>query len=204
MKSTLKLMATLMLSGGMASAASITVSNLVDTNFIDSDGAALGATFTAKIGFLTNGTVLTTLDDFSSIAANWTNAGNITFASGDADGYVGYFSAQLNFTDALGLAGKNVFVWVTDGAYQNAVLKSNTVQYLSDSAIPNSNGLTIESTELSNLSILLGSFNATSGNDGGSLVLNDSAPTPPPPVPEPSAALLGVVGALGLLRRRRN
>jgi hypothetical protein len=191
MKNTIKVIAFLMASGGLASAASIIATNLVDTNFVSTEYVALDSSFTAKIGFLAAGITLTEDDTFSSISANWTNAGNISFASGDAAGYDGYFSGLASFTDALGLAEKAVSIWVTNGSDQNAVLTHSSIQFLADSTIPNSNSITIEAAELNAFTFRLGSYDAV----GDSIVLAG--------VPEPSAALLGAIGALGLLRRRR-
>ena len=162
---------------------------------------SLNSSYTAKVGFLANGTVLTTNDNFASINANWTNAGNIAFASGDAAGYSGYFSGKATFTDASGLAGKNVFVWFTNGSDLNAVLGTSQIQFLADSAIPNENApLGIESANVGTglyWNIALGEKVANPANldGGGSFKLVG--------IPEPSAALLGALGALGLLRRRR-
>lgn len=51
---------------------------------------------------------------------------------------------------------------------------------------------------------LLGTFDSVTGDFGGQGVVSTFTTVHGGMVPEPSAALLGVVGALGLLRRRRN
>jgi hypothetical protein len=197
MKNTVKIIAFLMASGGMASAASIIANNLVDIDFRTAGDVALGSTYTAKIGFLATSAVLTESDTFATISTNWTNAGDILFASGDAAGYDGYFNGLVNFTDLAGLAGKAVSIWVTNGSDLNAVLTHSSILFLADDDIPNSNDITIDSTTLGQFTFKLGSLNTTGENAalGGSIVLAG--------VPEPSAALLGAIGALGLLRRRR-
>lgn len=187
-----------MISGGISSAASVLAGNFENTNFTTNTDVALNSSFIAKVGFLANGTVLTSTDTFASINVNWTNAGNITFATGDTAGYNGYFSGQVNFTDALGLAGKNIFIWVTDGGDNNYVGSFSSLLFKADAEIPNSTVAPINQASLgSAFNTVLGSFNGAGANSatGGSLVLNN--------VPEPSAALLGAIGALGLLRRRR-
>lgn len=198
MKNTIKVIAFLMASGGLASAASIVANNFVDTNFTTKADVALDSTYTAKIGFLSPTASLDDSSTYASIFSNWTNAGDISFASGDADGFDGYFSGTVNFTNAAGLAGLLVSIWVTDGSGQNAVLTHMATPFLNDNAIPNSNSVTIDYESLftnGDWQLKMGSFNGSGSNAtaGGSIVL----------VPEPSAALLGAIGALGLLRRRR-
>lgn len=195
MKSTIKVIAFLMASGGLASAASITVSAFANTNFTTKADVALDSTYTANIGFLASAAVLDDSSTYAYISSNWTPAGSISFASGDAAGYDGYFSGLVSFTDLLGLAGKAVSIWVTDGSGQNAVLTHNSITFLADSAIPNANSLDIDATTVGDFTVKMGSYNTTGSNalNGGSFVL----------VPEPSAALLGAIGALGILRRRR-
>jgi MYXO-CTERM domain-containing protein len=195
MKSTIKVIAFLIASGSLASAASITVAAFADTSFTTGADVALNSTYTAKIGFLAAAAVLDDSSTYAYISSNWTNAGDISFASGDASGYAGYFSGLVSFTDLLGLAGKAVSIWVTDGSGQNAVLTHNSITFLADSAIPNANSLDIDATTLGDFTLKMGSYSTTgaNGTNGGSFVV----------VPEPSAALLGAIGALGLLRRRR-
>lgn len=195
-------MAFLIISGGISSAATVAAGNFVDvdfrTPFIDG-GLALNAGYIAKIGFMAPGTVLTPTSTYADILPSWTNAGDITFASGATAGYNGYFDGTVGFTDATGLAGKNVFVWVTNGSNFSTVLENTTTQFLADAAIPNANTITISSAKLAQYNIHLGTYDPAGNGGTGSFVVNNAAP-----IPEPSAALLGALGVLGLLRRRRN
>lgn len=174
--------------------AGISVSLFVDTAAATSTGTLLGNTFQARVGRYA-GPALTATTTAENILSGWTSAGSVNFASGAAAGYAGYFDTGLvNFTDALGLAGTPVFVWFTDGGANNAVLTGFATNYLSDGAIPNSNAVAIDATNAATVTYALGSYSAGAG--GGTIVLNNA-------IPEPSAALLGAIGALGLLRRRR-
>lgn len=191
-----------MISGGVSSAASILAGNFVDISFstpVLNGSQPLDGTYTAKVGVLAPGVVLTPTTTFAQIAPNWTNAGDIQFATGAAAGYNGFFDGEAVFTDALGIAGKNVFIWVTNGSGFNAILENTTVQFLADAAIPNANSITIESQFIADYQVRLGAFNPLANGGVGAFEVNSADP-----IPEPSAVLLGALGALGLLRRRRN
>lgn len=184
-----------MASASLSSAASLAVSNVFELNFVDYLDTPLGAGYVAKIGF--TDAVLTTTDTFSSILAGWSQGGDIAFPY--APGYDGYFSGNAVFTDAAGLAGKLVNIWVTDGGDNNFVMQHNLQTFKFDAEIPNSDTMDIRNSSIGSFTIKLGTLDPTGTNaagDTGSLVLNN--------VPEPSAALLGAIGVLGLLRRRRN
>ena len=84
----------------------------------------------------------------------------------------------------LGAVGNRMYVWMssTNGDYYGAY-KGITVPALG--------GIVMNSGTLTDLGVGTSTYSAT-GTSGFQLV------------PEPSAALLGALGALGLLRRRRN
>ena len=87
----------------------------------------------------------------------------------------------------LGAVGNIVYLWLqtTDA--------SNIGLYKDASVVPSVGAVTINSATMNDL---IGTSNYTaSGTSGFQLA---------PAVPEPSAALLGAFGVLGLLRRRRN
>lgn len=184
--------------GGVSSAATTYVSNWIDTSFVSPVmHTPLGSSFVAKIGFVQAGTVLTPDSTFSEINASWTNAGNIAFASPDVLSMAGYFEGQANYTDALGLGGKDIYIWVTNGSDQNAVLRHRTADFKFDLDIPNVTLVFIESSTISSdFELLLGTYNPNLSHPespAGAIIL----------VPEPSALLLGALGAIGLIRRRR-
>lgn len=153
-------------------------------------------TITAKIGLLANGTTLSSTSDFAFINAAWTNAGNIQFANADVNNTAGVFEGQVDFSSAtLGLAGADVYLWITNGSNLNLVLRYNgELNFKGDGEVPNVTTLSLEeSTFTTNVgSLLLGAYN----DAGNTYVLNNS-------VPEPSALLLGALGMIGLVRRRR-
>jgi hypothetical protein len=203
MKISLGIVVCFLVSSAVSPAASLTVDNLVDLNFTTSDGTPLDASYTAKIGYSTSD--IGAGVDYASLLAGWVSAGDITFATGafaTGDDYglgyngYGYFSGDVYFNDAAGLVGKNVFVWVTDGGSYNLLLESTAIQFHADWFIPYHNHLSIGSDTLDDFSLILGSYDPDGTNpigSGGSLVV----------VPEPSPALLGAIGVLGLLRHRR-
>jgi hypothetical protein len=88
----------------------------------------------------------------------------------------------------LGAVGNRLYVWVqsTDATSYGAFKQTATV--------PSLGGVVINSASLSDLGLGTSVYSAT-GTSGIQLAFA--------PVPEPSAALLGMLGALGLLRRRR-
>lgn len=200
MKTKLMLAVFLAASSSSIFAASISVNLFTDTAAVTSTGTLLGSTYQARIGRYT-GAALTATSTAADILTGWTQAGVVNFQTGPAALYAGYFDGQANFTNALGLAGTPVFVWFTDGGNNNAVITGLGVSFLSDSAIPNSNSLSIDANVANSSTYLLGSRNeaGVSPFGGGTIVLNQAAV-----IPEPSAALLGAIGVLGLLRRRRN
>jgi hypothetical protein len=200
-KTTIKLMAFMVATSGLSSAASMLVSNLVDVNFsapvLGVGSVPMDSSHKAMIGYMDPAVVLATTDTYTTISSNWLAAGEIVFASGDAAGYDGYFSGQVVFNDAKGLAGKDLTIWITDGALVNFVLSTNTgIKFLADAAIPNENAALIEKANLATWTTRLGTYDAAANGGMGSFVANDA-------IPETSTAILGALGALGLLRRRR-
>jgi hypothetical protein len=207
MKLTIANAALLMSMVGFASAATVSVNGYINVNF--STNAALTNTvdssFTAYVGSYTGG-ALTSEATFATINSSWTNVGSYTFATAAAGSYNGSFFSPSNlvFTDALGLAGDNVWLWVTDGGNLNLVMQATSAAagdflFKADADIPNSGNLDISTGAFPGWTLALGTFTTGGVNAsyGGSYVLNDA-------IPEPSAALLGAFGAIGLLRRRRN
>jgi len=199
MKPTLRTIGFLALSSGLASAATYSViSSYVDTSFKSSAGAFLDSSYTAYIGVTS--AVLTNADNYATINAGWTpvSAAAIAFQS-SAGGYAGYFTGTYTYSTS---AGQPIVLWVTDGANQNFVATLGQV-FANPLAAPfDNNTFDIKyANHTSGVTIKLGSFaEGTDGfnGTGGNFILNNATP-----VPEPSAALLGALGVIGLLRRRR-
>ena len=205
MKLTIATAALITTMSGFTTAATVNVNGYIDVNFSTNPALAntMGSGYTAKVGRYTGG-ALTTTATFAQINATWTNVGNYTFATAAAGSLNGGFKGNpLSFTDAAGLAGTNVWLWVTNGSSQNLVMQATTSAagsflFKADATIPNSGALDVSTAARPGWQLSLGTFTTTGTNSafGGSYVLNT--------VPEPSAALLGALGTIGLLRRRRN
>jgi len=88
----------------------------------------------------------------------------------------------------LGAAGNKVYVWIqsTDATSYGAFKQT--------AVVPSVGSVVMNSQSLSDLGVGTSVYSST-GTSGFQLAFA--------PVPEPSAALLGMLGALGLLRRRR-
>ena len=183
------MVAALLAMGGVATASTLTMNAAVDTSF-NLGGNLLSTGFTVTGGWYDTALAL----DYSTISANFVSAGSISFPYGGLTAYNGYASGDTAFFNAntLGLEGKNVFWFVTDGSTGFALLEHTTVQYKLESAIPNTNGSTLEAASYANFTQHATAVGSSSTSIGLVSI-----------VPEPSAALLGAIGALGLLRRRR-
>jgi hypothetical protein len=179
-------------------AATISFDMAADTWATTAAGVPLTPAYTAYVGKY-NGAALTSTATFAQINAGFTSLFSIAFATGDALGAPGYVTTgAINFTDAQGFANQPLYVFYTNGSDQNALI-TGFGNIPSDAAIPNSVDFGINAANAASFTYVVGSYNAAAPNvnGGGAVVLNAAA------VPEPSALLLGAVGALGLLRRRR-
>jgi hypothetical protein len=205
MKLTIATAALITSMAGFAPAATVNINAFIDINFTTNPAVAstVDGSYTAYVGSYTGG-ALTGAATFATINEFWTNVGSYTFATAAAGNYNGSFKGDpLAHTDALGLAGDNIWVWVTNGSTDNLLMQAinstagENFQFKADAAIPNSVALDIRASTLAGWELALGTFTTEGANAsyGGSYVLNV--------VPEPSAALLGAFGAIGLLRRRR-
>lgn len=196
MKASLKVITLLAMSCGLASAATSIVSAYYDTSFKTSTGTLLGSGFTARIG-TTSAASFSITDTFATISQTWTSVSSNAIAfQTSAAGNAGYFTGTFTYSTNPGQA---IVLWVTDGGNNNFIATLNQV-FANDANAPfNSNTYDITAATRGELSVKLGSFVAGAdgfGGTGGNFILNNA-------VPEPSAALLGAIGALGLLRRRR-
>jgi MYXO-CTERM domain-containing protein len=165
---------------GAGLASVIVFSSLTDTQVADLAAAQDYATLFAPANFVT-----ITSDDFTGIAGAFGATAGFVSA-----GITGYVPALVN---------KTLYAYITSGS-ELGLFKSNST-LVADPAPP-----ALENTynvRFSDGTAIIGSFgpdyNVPTYVGGGPATVNSFQL-----VPEPSAALLGALGALGLLRRRRN
>ena len=179
------------------------------------DGQTMTATGTygnwtsAGAGFLAVGVfntdILSGLSSASLISAFTNTFGSGTFGAGPS-GQRGTFSLSPSATTITGsaFAGKNMYLFAGNGtslagSTQFLVLKHDTQWLATDDAIPTATSISFLP---SNTTTLFGLDTAdvrtTNADNSATEGFKMAAP-----IPEPSAALLGAVGALVLLRRRR-
>ena len=151
---------------------------------------------------------LATLSGTSLVAAfqNWGASGNFTATGAFGNKGTVSYAAPAKTVGTGAFAGQNMYVLVGNSAgigtaaTQYLVLKT-TFQFL---ASDDSNPSPITKTfNAANSTLLVGA----NVSDVRTTTADSSATAgwrTVTPVPEPSAALLGAIGALGLLRRRRN
>lgn len=193
MKLASTMVAVLLAMGGAATASTLALNVAVDTSF-NLNSTLLGTGFTVTGGWYNTALGL----DYATIVSNFVGVGSISFPyagtyNGFAAGETGViFNAAATGTNPLNLTGKNVFWFVTDGSTGYALLEDTGVQYKLETAIPNSNASELNSGTYANFT-QHATFAGSSSESIGLVPL----------IPEPSAALLGAIGALGLLRRRR-
>lgn len=183
---------------GSAMAASVSFNLGTDTGAALADDTALDSTYTLYLGTYTGGALDSTAT-FADINANFDTLTSIAFATGDAAGYNGYaIINSTNYTDGDGFSGDGIYAFISDGANQNALI-TGFGTFPADGDVPNFINTGISSSNAAGLTYLLGSYDAGSPNligSGGNVILNDA-------IPEPSIMLLGSLGIIGLLRRRR-
>jgi|GEM_PF-7090879 len=181
----------LVAAGGFASAASVLSSN-IEVEVSSPLGDPVDAM--AYVGWIDTTTAdLTTLE---GIMSAFQPLGS--FTANYAGTYSGLWGdQQINFTDADGVAGQNVFHLFVNG-FDFGLIEDTTVQYLADSAIPNSNSAPITNAKFgTGITVHAGAYSATGGTNTASEFNLAQG------IPEPSVMLLGSLGVLGLLRRRR-
>ena len=149
--------------------------------------------------------LLSTLTPSQLVAAFTVFGGPVAFNTTGTTGHRSVFTApQGAIVTGSSFAGKNVYLLVGNGtsfanSSQFSVAKSTFLFNAADDALPTP---TIYTIRPDNSTVLFGSLapNVQTAN-------TDSTVTPgfqlANAVPEPSAAVLGAIGALGLLRRRR-
>ena len=173
---------------GMASGASVTWQAVSDVTIADSSGTLLGSGFSASVGWFDTATYDQT--NYAAVSDNFVQLGTTTFPYGGDSSYNGFFTGDVSYSD--GLAGQNIFVFITDDTTEWALLEFSGDQFRADAAIPNAATASINTSNIGSWTITGGSYDS------------DSSTVQLAAIPEPSAALLGGLGGLLLLRRRRS
>ena len=171
-------------------------------------GAELGGTnggLSAGPGTIAFGIFTTTIDQSTTDFSTFVPFGNIlTFAAGGAFGNRSVFSLPQNVTVAGSqFAGQNIILFAGNGTTfansdQGLVVDTGIAFNSVSDGSPTPTTFTVRP---SNSTVLFGSVvpNVFTTNTDTSVTEGWQMA----PIPEPSAALLGALGALGLLRRRR-
>lgn len=186
--------------GGFATAASIDLGN-IEVEFSSPAGDPIAATI--QVGWIDTGTAdLTTL---AGITAGFQSLGSFTANYGGV--YDGVWAPTqvthdnvnggLNFNPT----GLNVFVFATSGI-DFGLVELTDVQFLDDNAVINAQAYDITSAKFGNATYTAhaGAFDGGGGSGAGGLADGYNLVAG---IPEPSVAVLGALGVLGLLRRRR-
>jgi hypothetical protein len=193
------------------------ITNSADQAF--RSGTILGASLGGANGGLSGGPGVIAVGTFStdsfdgvsspaSLISLFTNLGSATSTFGSAGPTSNRGLYSLSVSTPIGgssFAGKNLYLFAGNGATfatstEFLILKSSSTLSAADDDVATGIDLTFRP---SNSTLLLGNNEANVFTTGA-----DTTTTPgwstAVLVPEPSSILLGAVGALGLLRRRRN
>lgn len=180
-------------------------------------GTAVGDAFTGASGGISAGPGVVAVGIFSTddigsfsseqLVSAFTNFGDVTntFAAAGATGNRGVFSLSTGGSVAGSeFSGKNIYLFAGNGtsfatSTEFLVFKSDSIFSDADDASPTAvlltfrpeTGTTLWGNVLADLKT---ANNDTSATSGWQMLA---------PIPEPSVAVLGLLGGLGLLRRRR-
>lgn len=206
-------LAALLVSVGLTNAATLVFTNNAGNGasnaIVNSSGSAFQlAGATVSVGFfntLTDGQLGTIADNsFLSDFNAWQgNSGGFTAAGPPVQNFRGVFTINAAAGTIAGsaFADKNMYIVVQNNSVEEyLILKSSlTFTAADDPTLPN----VTKTFTSSNTAVLFGGV----GNFQEGISNGDATPLPSwntvAPVPEPSIALLGALGVLGLLRRRR-
>lgn len=193
MKITKTLLAFLVASGSIASASTIFSGAANDVSFATSTSSLLDSSFEVRVGWLDTATY--DESDYAVVNTNFIELGAISFPYAGNPTYNGFYNGQVDYVDAdfggEALGGENIFLFVTDGSTEWALMEyTNAAETINlEADIPNVSNVFVELSTIADFTLHSGSHNS------GTVNLQA--------IPEPSAALLGGLGSLMLLRRRR-
>lgn len=212
LKSTLALVTVAFLS--QANAAQYLVSNVVngigstDALYQNVDNSLLSGGIVA-LGYFASGTPSSSLDDIAITISSFTlQASALAGSNSDSLGgsFAGFVEANLvdgaDITAGNSLLGKSVYIFVGNAS----TLAGSTAWALAPVGtivddVPVENQYTAQPFGVTPLIGSVGSFTGNAGGQGSSTFTTLKLAQA---IPEPSAALLGAIGAMALLRRRRN
>jgi len=174
-------------------------------NSLNSGGTVLVGYFAAGYIFSsldTEALMLSAITDFTSVAS--ASIGGNSASLGGA--FAGYYEGVTNDTAAItsgSLLGRALYVFAGNsgtlaGSTEWAIKQFGTI------ASDDPNEQTYVANPFGGTAPQFGSFGTFTGNASGFGSSTFQTLQLAAVVPEPSAALLGAIGALGLLRRRRN
>lgn len=211
LKLTLTLFSAIVLS--QANAATYLVSNVVNGNgttdalFQNVDNTLLNGGIVA-LGYFTGGTPSSSLEDIATTISSFTLQASALTGSSSASlegSFAGYVEADLvsgaSITGSNALLGQSMYVFVGNAATLGAstawaLVSVGTIQ----DDLPNEQQYTAQPYGVTPLIGSVGSFTGNAGGQGSSTFTTLKLAA----VPEPSTALLGAIGVMALLRRRRN
>jgi hypothetical protein len=215
MKSKLFAAAVFIAASGLSSGANYIISNvsdgLTDTLFATADNQ-LSTGGVVSLGVFASGfDVSANLSDYSALVSNFTTI-FASGATGGASGSLGLASAPGYTENATvdnaplltgnPLIGRTLYLFAGNLA---TLAASPQLALLNMGPLQNEDGGELDYVANPAFRVgnpLIGAFGTLSGDLGGQGVSTFTT-LQMQPIPEPSAALLGAIGALGLLRRRR-
>jgi hypothetical protein len=224
LKTTLFILSSLALGIVSSSAATLQVTNVVngpgDTLYASKENSLMTTGF-VTLGYFVSTISQADIDTISELQTVLQTPSNYITVSSAVPGLVssqvgdGYADAGIatdigTITGVNPLLGRQLYSIVTNqlslAAFANAVLDS-TIQIAlvnigpikDDSPVPNF----YTSNPVSPATVVIGEYDTFTISDGSGLGNGNYATLKMDAIPEPSAALLGALGALGLLRRRR-
>ena len=221
LKSTLFVITGLLAGVLTSSAASVALFNVgsgagSDVLFADKDNNLLGGTGLVTVGYFAAGVTQDQIDSIPELVSALggftliTSATPGTSAALSAAGYLAEDPVSMGSITASGagsqvaLLGRQLYSITTNAASLAAATLSSqfalfsVAKILDDSPLPND--YVVNPSGTTPIIGTLGSFVGNPGDQGEGTYTTLKMDA----VPEPSAALLGALGALGLLRRRRN